>query len=243
MSMKPALVVLVSMALAASGCAIAPPDTPGAGTGDTYTPFVDLQGVDHSKYQNDLAGCRSYAKQIDVGGEAMKGMIGGMIVGALVGAAIGGNSRSMGYGASAGGGAGLGGASGKAINKQETVIANCLAGRGYRVLEGATIPTNVAAPSPYLPSTAQSATGPAVAHPLELVQPLGTSSIKTAATPTPLGQDAYAAGRWAAQESCNKQPVPVMAAKGPGFETYSVACTSGDTLMIRCEFGNCRSLQ
>ena len=34
-----------------------------------------------------------------------------------------------------------------------------------------------------------------------------------------------------------------LAAKGPGFETYSVPCSNGDALAIRCEFGNCRVLR
>jgi hypothetical protein len=37
--------------------------------------------------------------------------------------------------------------------------------------------------------------------------------------------------------------VASLAAKGPGFETYSVACANGDALAIRCEFGNCRVLR
>ena len=41
-----------------------------------------------------------------------------------------------------------------------------------------------------------------------------------------------------------RQPLNAhLAAKGPGFETYSVACATGDTMMVRCEFGNCRALR
>jgi len=42
---------------------------------------------------------------------------------------------------------------------------------------------------------------------------------------------------------CNTQPRSVLTAKGPGFESYTVACSDGDALAIRCEFGNCRALR
>lgn len=232
---------LSAVALVVSGCAVAPPNTPGAGSGDTYTPFVDLHGVDQARYQSDLAGCRSYAQQIDAGAEAMKGMIGGIIVGALIGAAIGGNSRSAQYGATAGGGAGVGGAAGKAINKQETVISNCLAGRGYRVLEGATVPTNTAVASPYLPVAPSAAVAGAPAGQPSIVQT--SMQPTTSASAAPMGQDGYNAGRAATASGCHQQPSPVLAAKGPGYESYTVACANGDSIMIRCEFGNCRVLR
>jgi len=104
------------------------------------------------------------------------------------------------------------------------------------------------------PSQTAFAPAPAVGaptqHPLEAVQPqaaaITPASYQTggaAAPRAPLGQDAYNAGKTAVAESCAQQPSPLLAAKGPGFETYTVACTNGDSLMIRCEFGNCRTLR
>lgn len=87
-----------------------------------------------------------------------------------------------------------------------------------------------------------------VQHPLESVQPQTAAPVTTsfqqpAVASRPLGQDAYNAGRVAMAESCSQQPAPALAAKGPGFESYTVACSNGDTLMLRCEFGNCRVLR
>lgn len=65
---------------------------------------------------------------------------------------------------------------------------------------------------------------------------------KKAAVPT--GEDAFMAGKFGRDAKCGALDTPaVLAAKGPGYETYSMACTSGDTLMIRCELGNCRALR
>ena len=57
------------------------------------------------------------------------------------------------------------------------------------------------------------------------------------------GQDSFSAERLARAESCQAQPTAVLVAKGPGFETYTVACAGGDALAVRCEFGNCRVLR
>lgn len=95
------------------------------------------------------------------------------------------------------------------------------------------------------------ANGTPAQHPLEPVQAIAPSPVTAsfqsgapaAAPRAPLGQDAYNAGRVAMAESCSQQPAPVLAAKGPGFESYTVPCANGDTLMLRCEFGNCRVLR
>ena len=54
------------------------------------------------------------------------------------------------------------------------------------------------------------------------------------------GQDSFAARRLAQSLQCNADPSPVMLGKSPGSETYSVACSNGDALAIRCDFGTCR---
>ncbi|MBB3181815.1 S1C family serine protease [Variovorax sp. Sphag1AA] len=57
------------------------------------------------------------------------------------------------------------------------------------------------------------------------------------------GRDAYNAERLARSTSCAAEPRAALVAKGPGFETYSIACSNGDALAVRCEFGNCRELK
>ena len=77
------------VALSMAGCQHTP-NTQGAGYGETYTPVVDMQGVDMGRYDADLDACRANAKKVDASGQAMAGMIAGMLVGAAVGAAVGG---------------------------------------------------------------------------------------------------------------------------------------------------------
>jgi outer membrane lipoprotein SlyB len=151
-----AAAVAISMV---AGCATAPPNTPGAGSGDAYTPVIDMQGLDMARYSADLEGCRGYARQLDPNKKAMEALIGGIVLGALVGAAVGGNRYQAEHGAIYGGTAGVTAGGARAVLKQETIMANCMAGRGYRVLSGATIATNSTAPSPY--ADAQQRTAPA----------------------------------------------------------------------------------
>jgi outer membrane lipoprotein SlyB len=225
------------VALSMAGCQHTP-NTQGAGYGETYTPVVDMQGVDMSRYDADLDACRANAKKVDASGQAMAGMIAGMLVGAAVGAAVGGRGSYAETGAMYGGGAGLGHSANKAAVKQETIIANCLAGRGYRVLEGATIPPKPYVASPYGPvSPAAPARAPAVAYmpspPVAQSQP----------SKGKIGPNSFNVEALARQESCSATPVAYLAAAGPGYDNYSVACTNGDTVMYRCEFGNCRALR
>lgn len=221
--MKKAIVILVAFSLV--GCATAPPGTPGAGSGDTYTPFIDMQGLDTARYANDLAGCRSYAQQISPNKEAMAGMIGGMFIGALIGGAIAGR-RGAESAALAGGGAGVGAAGGRAVLKQETVIANCMAGRGYRVLEGATIAANASVPSPY------TSAGQLLAVP--------GASMPSSSMAQVLGQDARVAELLAAQQMCTDKPLANRTETGPGYDVYSITCSGGNVLKVRCGGGSCR---
>ncbi|MDB5829265.1 MAG: hypothetical protein JWQ73_3485 [Variovorax sp.] len=57
------------------------------------------------------------------------------------------------------------------------------------------------------------------------------------------GVDTYGAERLAKARSCGTAPLADMVAKGPGFESYRVACPASEALAIRCEFGNCRILR
>lgn len=58
-----------------------------------------------------------------------------------------------------------------------------------------------------------------------------------------VGQEVHTVQRLAQQLACHPSPTAKLVAKGPGFESYSVACTNGNVLMYRCEYGNCRALQ
>jgi hypothetical protein len=73
------------------------------------------------------------------------------------------------------------------------------------------------------------------------------ASPTTSPTPTtaaaPGGTETYQAERLARDQSCNATPRAALLAKGAGFESYSVPCSNGDALTIRCEFGTCRVLR
>ncbi len=58
-----------------------------------------------------------------------------------------------------------------------------------------------------------------------------------------VGQDSWNAERLSEVKACAADPKAELIAKGPGFETYTVACSDGNAMAVRCEFGNCRVLQ
>lgn len=227
---------IVALAVLA-GCAA--PGTPGAGVGEGYTPLIDTQNLDMARYQSDMEQCREYSRTISPGRSAVAGVLVGAVVGAAIGAAVGGRTRWRGditrntaaVGATSGG---LHAASGATV-KQEVVIANCMAGRGYRTLD-AGIPANPAAPSPYLnaaTSTQQPAAGVVVVAQQSESQPVARKT----------GKDTYQAEQLAKDQSCAATPVASLSASGPGFEVYTVPCTNDNLLTMRCEFGSCRVLQ
>jgi outer membrane lipoprotein SlyB len=106
-----------------------------AGTGSSYRPLIDTQGVDMSRYENDLASCQAYANQVSGAAEnAAVGAVAGAAMGALISAAAGSRySRTSGARVGAVTGAAGGAATGE--TNQRDVIRRCLAGRGYRVLQ------------------------------------------------------------------------------------------------------------
>ena len=95
--------------------------------------IIDKQGVDMSRYDQDLAECKTYASEVKTGNKAAKGAVSGAVVGGLIGAAVG-NSRDAQR--AAGAGAVTGGARGVREGEQTEiqVVKRCLIGRGYRVL-------------------------------------------------------------------------------------------------------------
>ena len=228
--MKKVCLVLAVAVLA--GCAT-PKDTPGYGRGEAYTPIVDMQGVDPTRYQADLNECRRYAGIIDRNADAWSGALAGVIVGGILAAALGGDSRTIDQSASLGGLAGMGRAENMSADKQQRILINCMAGRGYKTLDGTVAPVVIQqGQSPY--NTNQQQAQPTVAN-----APAAAELAKTAV----VGKDAFQAEQLAKQLTCAPLPVASLAAKGPGYESYSVKCSNGEALMIRCEFGNCRELK
>jgi hypothetical protein len=230
------------------GC-VSPPNTPGHGSGANYTPVIDLQGVDGLRYTNDLSGCRSYANAIDANSEAIAGIIGGALIGAAIGSSYNMGGRFTQNTASYGGAVGGSAAGGRALGKQETIMANCMAMRGYRVLEGATVPMQPVQPmqpSPaYQPSPgAQSRT---LSPPIESsYQPIlvPEPARNTKPPPAPLvGDNSNTIEHLAEAKACSSQPLAVLTGKGPGVESYTMACSNGDLISFRCEFGQCRVLK
>ena len=100
-----------------------------------------------------------------------------------------------------------------------------MVGRGYRALDGAFV-------MPGQPVQQQTAN-----------VPIPTVVMEQTASVRRTGEDTINAERVAKEQSCAVAPRAALVAKGPGFETYSAVCTSGDTMMVRCEFGNCRALK
>jgi hypothetical protein len=95
--------------------------------------IVDTKGMDPAVYEQDLAECSTLADQAKPGSSAMRGALGGAVIGGALGGIFG-DSRSAGR--MAGGGAVIGGASqaGAGYSERDQVLRNCMAGRGYRVL-------------------------------------------------------------------------------------------------------------
>lgn len=92
--------------------------------------IIDKQGVDMSRYNQDLAECRSYATEVQTGKKVAKGAASGAVVGGLIGAITGNAGEAAGVGAVGGG------AKGASRGEQEEVqvVKRCLRGRGYNVL-------------------------------------------------------------------------------------------------------------
>ncbi|MGI9292070.1 MAG: glycine zipper family protein [Gammaproteobacteria bacterium] len=95
-------------------------------------PIIDTKGVNMTVYEEDLAECKTYADQVNVG----EGMGKSAGVGAATGGAVGAIAKDGNIGRGAGIGAVLGASRGgvKASNDKQSVVKRCLRGRGYKVL-------------------------------------------------------------------------------------------------------------
>jgi len=182
-------------------------------------PYAAVDPADAARQAADLAECQRYAQQIGVAQETLDGMLTGALVLASLVWSAGGGHGSVRDGALVGGA--LGATQGlKPLERRRHAVESCMQAHGYAAGPYAVAP---------VPPPAEPSAGPFPAGP---------------ARPTiAVGADGFTAQQLARTQSCSAQPIAALAAKGPGFETYTVACDSGDALAIRCEFGNCRVLR
>ena len=120
--------------------------TPGI-EGRAWTPQIDPTGVNQAKYEKDFAECKAFAeanptaddKKAATKSAVRNGLLGAALIGVATVATGGIALLPMMAGSMATTGAvaaGTGALSGKAAAdvKYQGIIANCLGGRGYRVL-------------------------------------------------------------------------------------------------------------
>lgn len=121
--MKLSTVLVLGIVLSMSGCAAYRPG-----------PVIDTRGVDEAAMEVDLQQCQSYAaQQPDASSAAAAGAVVGGVFGAAVGAIFCG--RNCARKGAALGALGTGtSAAGHRANTQAQIVKNCMAGRGYRVL-------------------------------------------------------------------------------------------------------------
>lgn len=67
--------------------------------------------------------------------------------------------------------------------------------------------------------------------------------VAPASDPATTLKDAAQAEKHARQIACHDRPAVSLVSRSIGQETYAVPCRNGETLMIRCDLGNCRTLQ
>lgn len=53
----------------------------------------------------------------------------------------------------------------------------------------------------------------------------------------------YVAEDYAKAQGCSPSASAIFIGRGPGYETYSIACENGENLPIRCDYGVCRTLK
>lgn len=86
-------------------------------------------------------------------------------------------------------------------------------------------------------SAERSAVGPAVP-----TVPIANQVEKPTKVQSPQLNDSYSAERYAKQVGCAEISATLIG-KGPGYESYSFQCTTGETMIVRCEWGNCREMK
>jgi hypothetical protein len=97
-------------------------------------------------------------------------------------------------------------------------------------------------PSPAVEATTQPVKS-STALPAEVPAAALAKTLTVASGKAVVGKDSWTVERLPEIKACSVTPRAVLSGKGPGFETYNVACSSGDVLAVRCKFGNCRVLK
>lgn len=97
---------------------------------------VDWSQIDDTnKYYQDRSQCRAISEQVAGAGQsAAAGAVGGAMFGALVGVLIGDAGEFALQGAGLGAVSGAAGGAGHGAMTRDSVMKNCLRGRGYNVL-------------------------------------------------------------------------------------------------------------
>jgi Zn-dependent protease with chaperone function len=103
--------------------------------------------------------------------------------------------------------------------------------------------TTIALPATGLvaPPAGSFVASPGIARPI-----INARSVELGAPTTvvePSGQDAYMAEKLSRESKCGTEKQASLVGKGPGYESYSFACSNGETLIVRCEYGACRALK
>jgi hypothetical protein len=210
------LLSIVCIAALAAGCATRPNEGPGSGSGADYVPVVQAPTSDPAAYEADLARCRASAATIPFRASQHDDALFVLDTGVVGAGWMAGIPTISGV-------AVVGGlyAFQRAVYtperrvwyaRQETAMLNCLAQRGYVNQDPSVRVTWV---------------------------PPGQRSAEAALRAT--GVDTYNAEQFAKARRCSVLPVATLVEKGPGFERHSIPCSNGQTLAVRCEFGNCRA--
>lgn len=134
-------IIIICVSIALSACASTTPHYVANRQVNLITPVIDTtvnpKGRDMGQ---DLKECNYYANSI--AGPGMSAMNSGM-AGAALGAAVGAITAAYfgadvgytaGFGALTGGIGGAAGGAAKSVNTKYRVVANCMSGRGYSVL-------------------------------------------------------------------------------------------------------------
>ncbi len=122
---KSITITIITAAIALTGCAT-------GNTGASFSPIID--GANPAQAAADLWACQAYARQVEGAADrAVAGAVAGALIGGLLNAALGvkgqGNEMAA-FGAVTGA---LEGA-GSGAKDQKSIVRNCMAGRGHRVL-------------------------------------------------------------------------------------------------------------
>ncbi|MEM6912567.1 MAG: glycine zipper family protein [Pseudomonadota bacterium] len=95
----------------------------------TYQPVVD--GPQDAQYYADLQDCRALAAQAS---SQSRDILSGAAVGAAIGGIVGSVDGNLGDGAAAGAGVGAVQGAVRKNNNSNSVVRNCMRGRGHRVV-------------------------------------------------------------------------------------------------------------